>query len=124
MAKTKKVLTTGKVKIGVTEYPVTSVKVSRSLSKIDVTDTATTGNYKEYLPGREESTFSFDLFMGVNEDDISTGAVAAIELDFEGKKYSGAAIIEKMDADGSIDAAITQSYSGTFTGTVTVTKTT
>lgn len=101
---------------------VTNLKVSRSLSKVDLTDTETSGSFKEYLAGREETTFSFDMFMGVNEDDFPTGAVTDLEISFEGKKYKGSGILEKMDADGSIDAGITQSYSGSFSDTVTVIK--
>jgi len=101
---------------------VTNLKISRSLSKVDLTDTETAGIYKEYLPGREESTFSFDMFMGVNEDDFPTGTIDDIEISFDGKKYKGSGVLEKMDADGSIDSGITQSYSGTFNSTLIVIK--
>jgi len=59
--------------------------------------------------------------MDVDIADPPSGIEHTLSIDFEGKTYAGNGVIESLDADAQIDSGITQSMSGYFNGTVTVT---
>ena len=117
----KKALATGKLTFNSVEYGVVSLDFNESFSEIDVTDTSTTGDGKEYLGSRAERTFSVELWMDVNSADIALNTPAAGELDFEGKTYAGTFIFLSRNSNGAIDAGIKQTYTGRFNGSVTTT---
>jgi len=117
----KEAFTTGKFTYSGTAYDVTSLNFSENYGEIDVTDTGTTGDGKEYLGGRAERTFTINVFMDTGAADIVMNTESDITIDFEGKTYEGSGSLLTMTADGSIDAAVAQTYTGRFNGEVTVT---
>lgn len=102
-----------------TEYYLTSMSDNESYGEIEVTDTGTTGNGKEFVAGRQQ----FDVTIEVIEDptvaDITLGTEASGEADWEGKTYTGDFIFLTRAKSGSIDDKIVNSYTGHFNGTVT-----
>ena len=117
----KKSLATGKLTFNSVEYGVVSLDFNEAFGEIDVTDTSTTGDGKEYLGGRVDRTFSVELWMDVNAPDIAMNSPQAGELDFEGKTYAGTMIFLTRNSNGAIDAGIKQTYTGRFNGSVTTT---
>jgi predicted secreted protein len=117
----KKVLKTGKFTFNSVVYPVTDMSIEESFDEIDVTDTGTTGDGKEFLGGRANRSFSVTVWLDSQAADIPLSTEAAGEIDFEGKKYAGQMILLSKTTEGSVDAGIQQTYSGRFNGAVTVT---
>lgn len=117
----KKVLSTGTVTIGATEYDITGLKFGRKQDKADATDTGTTAGFKEWLATREESTFSFDMFLDEAVAPPAFGTSGTVTLDFEGMSVTGTGVIDSQDLDGQLDSTMTISCSGYFSGSVTVT---
>ena len=117
----KKALTTGKFTFNAVEYGVVSLDFQESFGEIDVTDTATTGDGKEYLGGRVERSFTMEMWMDSQAADIAMNSAQTGELDFEGKTYAGTIVLLTRNSNGSIDSAIKQTYTGRFNGAVTVT---
>ena len=94
---------------------------SENYGEIDVTDTGTTGDGKEYLGSRAERTFSITLFMETDAADLTMNTAAALILDFEGKTYVGSGSLLTKTVDGAIDSAVSAVYTGRFNGAVVVT---
>lgn len=118
----KRTFTSSKVKIGATSYNITNLKMDTKTAKVDVTDTGTLGDGKEYVFGRTDRTFQFDMWN--NGAMIPVGAApVAIELDFQGVTYSASGSLESCGHDAQIDGAIKSSYQGAFVGAVTETVT-
>ncbi len=117
----KAVLTTGDFTFNAVVYVVTDMSMDVSYSEVDVTDTGTTGDGKEYLGGRAERTFSIDLWLDKNAADPPMKTEYAATIDFEGKTYAGNAILLSKSVQGSIDNGIKLSLSGRFNGAVTET---
>lgn len=110
-------------KFDATTYYLSNLTLSETADKIDVTDTATTGDGKEYVYGRRERTFSAELFM-TNLSASAEPALAtrkAIEISFEGRKYIGSGSLESKEITGAVDSAIAVSFNGTFDGAVSTT---
>ena len=117
----KQALKTGKLTFNSVEYGVVSFDFNESHGEIDVTDTSTTGDSREYLGSRAERSFTVELWMQDNAADIALNSAQTGELDFEGKVYSGTMIFLTKNTNGAIDSAIKQTYTGRFNGAVTVT---
>lgn len=117
---TKKVLTTGKFTFNSVAYAITRLRFNEAYSEVDVTDTGTTGDGKEYLGGRAERTFEVDLWLDIAASDLTLNSALALVMDFEGKTYSGTAVLLEKSSEASIDEGIKQTYRGRFNGTVTV----
>lgn len=117
----KAVLNTGDFTFNSVVYVVTDMSFDESFGEVDVTDTGTTGDGKEYLGGRAERTFSIDLWMNKNAADPPLNTQYAATIDFEGKTYAGNAIMLSKSIQGSINNGIKLSLSGRFNGAVTVT---
>jgi hypothetical protein len=92
-------------------------------AKINTTDVATTGDGTEYVYGRKERTFTVDIFVSnLSGSSVPTLATSkALELSFEGRKYTGSGSFESANIVGSIDTAIKMSFAGSFDGAVVVT---
>lgn len=117
----KQALKTGKLTFNSVEYGVVSMDFNEAFSEIDVTDTSTTGDGKEYLGSRAERTFTVEVWMQDNAADIALNSAQTGELDFDGKTYSGTMIFLTRNTNGAIDAGIKQTYTGRFNGAVTTT---
>ena len=117
----KEAFVTGSFTYGATKYVLTTMNYSENYGEIDVTDTGTSGDGKEYLGSRAERTFSIGLFVLTDIADITMNTEAALIMDFEGKTYAGSGSLLTKTIDGSIDSAVTATYTGRFNGEVTVT---
>ena len=116
----KEVLTTGKFTYGTVpvEYGVTALDMTKSVAEVDLTDTATTGNEKEYEVGRVEKTFTATMWKNVSIADPPVGESHPAILDFEGYTYSGTAWLTEVAPSASIDEGVALAVTGRFTGTV------
>lgn len=120
----KKILNTGKMTYnGGTPFGVTSVNYSASTEDVDVTDTNSPTGENEYLgSGRLQHNIDVTFFKDSTVADFTLGgAGASLEMDFEGFTYAGTIIWLNKGTAGQVKGAITQTYSGRFTGTVTPT---
>jgi len=120
----KQVLTTGKFVYNSVTYGVTNLSLDKNLSEVDMTDTDTTGNEKEYLAGRQERPLTVEMWKDVNQADPPLGEVYAGSLDFEGFTYSGNIILLSIKNSAAIDDGVKMTVEGRFTGAVTETPAT
>lgn len=114
-------LTTGKFTFNSTEYDVTNFSYNEDYDQIEVTDTGTTGDVKEYIGGRAEKSFELGLICDLTDADLTMNTEYAATIDFEGKTYAGNAILLTKAITATIDDAVKATYTGRFTGTVTIT---
>lgn len=118
----KKVLQTGKFKFEGTEYPVTAFDFTEAYDEVDVTDTGTSGDGREFLGSRANRTFTVTMWMEAGDADLAMNVdQASTEIDFEGKVYAGTVRLLQKTNSASIDAGVQQTYNGRFQGAVTVT---
>lgn len=117
----KDTLTTGKLTFNAVEYAVTSFDYNEQYDEVDVTDTGTTGDGKEYLGGRAERTFTVVMWRDTGVAAPPRNSAQTMELDFEGLTYAGTGIILSMQVTASTDNAIQMTVTGRFNGTVTET---
>jgi len=120
----KQVLTTGDFTYNSITYGVTSMEISKIADEVDVTDSATSGNEREWLGGRQAREFSIEMWKDVNEADPPLGTSYAFELDFEGFSYSGNAVLLEIVSSAQIDQACKMTVRGRTTGAVTETPAT
>ena len=109
------------LKVGASTYYLTGLTFNEAFDKIEVTDTSTSGDGKEYITGRAERTFSAEVLLNVSASDITIASEAAVTASFEGKTYAGMGIFYTKNVQGSIDDSIKVSYEGSFNGAVVVT---
>ncbi len=114
----KKVFKTGTFTYDAVVYGVTNMETSKTAGEVDVTDTQTVGNEREYLAGRQERTLSIEMWKDVTEVDPDLGVVLAAELDFEGFTYAGDVLLLEITMRAVIDDGVQLSASGRFSGTV------
>ena len=120
----KSVLTTGTFTFNSIEYGVTNMETTKSADEVDLTDTKTSGNEREYLGGRQERTLSIEMWKDATEADPTLGSALAGEIDFEGFTYAGDVILLEITQRAAIDNGVQLTVSGRFTGTVTETPAT
>ena len=109
------------IKVGTTTYYLTGLTFNEAFDKIEVTDTSTSGDGKEYITGRAERTFTAEILMNVSSSDITLASEAAVTASFEGKTYAGMGSFYTKNIQGSIDDSVKSSYEGSFNGAVVVT---
>jgi len=117
----KKVLKTGTFTYDSVVYGVTNMETTKSADEVDLTDTKTAGNEREYLGGRQERTLSIEMWKDATEADPTLGSAIAATIDFEGFSYAGDAILLEITQRAAIDNGVQLTVSGRFTGTVTET---
>jgi predicted secreted protein len=117
----KAVLKTGKFTYDATPYGVTSMETSKVAGEIDLTDTATSGNEREYLGGRQERNVTVEMWKDVGDADPELGVANSAELDFEGFTYAGNIVLLEITQSAQIDNGVVLTVAGRFTGTVTET---
>lgn len=117
----KKVLTTGVFTFNSVDYVVTALRFNEIYGQVDVTDTGTTGDGKEYLGGRAERSLTIELWNDVASADAPMNTEYAAVINFEGKTYGGSAILLEKATEATIDNGVKTTYTGRFNGTVTVT---
>jgi hypothetical protein len=120
----KKLFTTGVATIGAVEHDITNLKFGRTQDKKDDTDTGSPAGIREYLQGRTDSVFSFDMFLDEAVAPPIFGVAGDVTLDFEGMVVSGSGVIESQDLNGQLDEPMSISCSGYFTTVPTITPVT
>ena len=110
-----------KVTINSTDYYVTDFNFTDNYDEIDITDTGTSGNIKEYTGGFREISFSFTMIEDPTSADITMDTEYSIEVDHEGKTYVGDGKVLTKSKGGSIGSAATAAYTVRFTSAPTVT---
>lgn len=103
-----------------TEKGVVDVKMSQQADEIDVTDTMSAGDSKEYLSGLVDRSLTFGAWFKDDEaDPLDVGDTSAFELVIGAKKYSGNLVITQADLDASMADAVKYAYTARITGAVT-----
>jgi len=100
-------------------YYLTDLSYNEAYDRIEVTDTSTTGDGKEYKSGRAERSFTVDVMYDTASADIPLNTAAAITASFEGKTYIGTGALYSKTITGTIDGVISATYEGAFSGLVT-----
>jgi predicted secreted protein len=99
------------------EKGVYDAKLSQKADEIDVTDSMSAGNSKEFIAGLVDRTVTFSMWFRDDENDRMTiGDVKAFEMIFVGKKFSGTLIITSDDIDGSLKDAVKVNYTARISG--------
>ncbi len=119
----KQVLVTGDFTYDAQVYGVTSMEATKTAEEIDLTDTLTSGNEREYLGGRQERTITIEMWKDVSQADPPLGSLLAGELDFEGFSYAGNIVLLEITMGAQIDGGVQLTVAGRFSGTVTETTT-
>lgn len=103
-----------------TEKAVMNAKMTQQAEEIDVTDTMSAGDSKEYITGLVDRTITFDAwFKDDDADPLEVGDTSAFELIMGGKKYSGNLVVTSADLDAQMSDAVKYSYTARITGAVT-----
>jgi len=110
-------------KYAATSYYLTDLTYNENYDKIEVTDTSTTGDGKEYKTGRAERSFTVDIMYDSSSVDIPLNTPAGLQIFFEGKAYRGTGSLYTKTITGTLDSAIKASYEGSFNGAVTASLT-
>jgi len=104
-------------------YGVTNLSLDKNLNEVDLTDTLTTGDEKEYQASRQEVPFTVEIWKQVDEADPPIGSIISdVRIDFEGYEYSGSAIFLSIKNSVAIDDGIKMTIEGRFTGGMTETQ--
>ncbi len=117
----KAVLTTGTFTYNSVVYGVTSMETTKVAEEVDLTDTATSGNEREYLGGRQERSITVEMWKDVTLADPPLGTSNTADMDFEGFSYTGNMVLLEVNQSAQIDNGVILSVSGRWTGTVTET---
>ncbi|MBN8545775.1 MAG: hypothetical protein J0L60_06545 [Ignavibacteria bacterium] len=103
-----------------TEKGVVDVKLTQQAGEIDVTDTMSAGDSKEYLSGLVDRSLTFGAwFRDDDADPLDVGDTSAFELIIGAKKFSGNLVITQADLDASMADAVKYAYTARITGAVT-----
>lgn len=103
------------IALGGTTYYITSCSISDSYEEIDVTDTGTSGNIREYTGGFRDAGFNFTIIEDPTSADLTMNTEQSCTVSWEGKTYSGNAMVLGKTGDGSIGSAATKSYTARWT---------
>lgn len=103
-----------------TEKAVTDVKLAQQADEIDVTDTMSAGDSKEFITGLVTRGLTFGAwFKDDDADPLDIGDASAFELVIGAKKYSGNLVITAADLDAQMADAVKYAYTARVTGAVT-----
>ena len=101
------------------QWGVTGFSDDEEAAEVDTTDTGTTAGTTEAMGGRIKKSFSVNLIKNTAANDIVLASAQLSTLDYQGKKYSGTAILYTKNNGVEIDNRVEQTYTGVFNGTVT-----
>ena len=110
----KEVLTTGLFTYNSVAYGVTDMNMSKVATEVDLTDTETAVNEKEFAAGRQERTFTITMWKDVTEADPPLATLYPVIIDFEGFSYNGNAIFTEVAQSATIDNGVVLNVSGRF----------
>jgi len=99
------------------EKGVYDAKISQKADEIDVTDSMSAGDGKEFISGLIDRSITFSMWFKDDENDrLTVGDVRAFEMIVTGKKFSGTLVITADDIDASLKDAVKVNYSARITG--------
>lgn len=99
------------------EKGVFDAKLSQKADEIDVTDSVSAGDSKEYLPGLIERSISFSMWFKDDETNrLTLNQTVQFEMILAGKKFSGTLVITGEDVDAGLKDAVRVSYTARITG--------
>jgi len=93
----------------------TDLSYNDNYDEIDITDTGTSGDLKEYTGGFRDVSVQFTVILDPTASDITMNTNASASVYWEGKTYTGNMRILTKGNSGSIGSAATQQYTGRFT---------
>ena len=111
----KVAFTDSTISIGGSAKYITTCSLNDSYEEIDVTDTGTSGDIREYVGGFRDAGFSFTMIEDPTVADLTLNTSASLIVSWEGKTYTGSGIILGKTGDGSIGSAATKSYTARWT---------
>jgi hypothetical protein len=109
--------------LGGSDFPCTSIKFSEKYNESDATDSATTGDQKEFVAGRCKRTSTIEAFVDAAVADALLGAPAAqaLVLTFaSGDAITGSAILTKKSIPIQVEEGVVKvSYEAEWQGVPT-----
>lgn len=108
---------TGSLSFDGKTYYVTSLKKSDKYAKVDVTDTGTAGNSKEFIYGRFESGINVEMW-AISGSIPACGVSKAMITNFNGITFTGSGSFESVEISAALDNAVKLTAVGTFDGTI------
>lgn len=112
----------GKLKLGAvpTEKAVTDVSFDQTADAIDVTDSMSTGDSREWATGLVTRSLSFGAWFRDDDPDIlDIDDTTDFEYILGAKKYSGELKIESAKVDSNMDTYVKMAYTAKVNGPVT-----
>lgn len=99
------------------EKGVYDAKISQKADEIDVTDSMSAGNSKEFIAGLVDRAVTFSMWFRDDENvRMTIDDIKAFEMIFGGKKFSGTLVITSDDIDSSKGDAVKVNYSARING--------
>jgi len=108
--------TSGKVKIGTTEYPVTNWQLKLASNVASFGDSSS-GGWKHAVPGTKEASGEFSGKVTDSGTVPTPGQSGTFTLILDAtRSYSGSAIISEVSLETNIDTGEAISYKASFVG--------
>jgi len=102
------------------EKGVYDAKLNQKADEIDVTDTLSAGNNKEFILGLVDRTITFSMWF--RDDEINRLTIddsMPFEMILMNKKFSGTLVINSDNIDTSLKDAVKVNYSARISGPLT-----
>jgi predicted secreted protein len=110
-----------KLKLGAvpTEKAITDVKFTEQADEIDVTDSMSAGDSKEFISGLISRSIAFGAWFRDDETPLVFNDTSAFQLILGAKKYSGELIVTGAELAAQMTDAAKYAYTARITGAVT-----
>jgi hypothetical protein len=96
-------------------YYLTDMSLSDNFDEIDVTDTGTEGQFKDFVGGFRDATVQFTIILDPTASEPAMNTLASASANFEGMTYEGNLRLLTKTVSGSVGSAVTVQYTGRFT---------
>jgi len=103
------------INLGGTVYYITTCSLNDSYEEIDITDTGTDGDIRDYTGGFRDASFTFTIIEDPTVADLTMNTEQSCSVNWEGKVYTGNSKVLGKTGDGSIGSAATKSYTARWT---------
>lgn len=109
-------------KIGspLTEVAIFDPKISEKAGEIDVTDSMSADDAREFLAGYKDNSFSFAQWFKDDADPLAVGDVKPFEWTIGAKKATGTIVITGRDLGATRDDAHRFDFQARINGDVTI----
>ena len=111
----KSAFRTSYISLAGTAHYITQCSLNDTYEEIDITDTGTSGNIREYTGGFRDASFTFTIVEDPTVADLTMNTEQSCTVHWEGKTYTGAAKVLGKTGDGSVGSAATKSYTARWT---------